>query len=73
MDAAVWAVFQEGYKNGFGSDADHLKTTDDIDLMINAGFTMLTFDPSEYVINEADSLEIPELEKKTETLNWNKL
>ncbi|MCW8848976.1 MAG: tagaturonate epimerase family protein, partial [Melioribacteraceae bacterium] len=73
MDAAVWAVFQEGYKKGFGSDADHLKTTDDIDLMMKAGFTMLTFDPSEFVINEADSLEISELEKKKETLNWNKL
>ena len=70
MDAAVWAVFQEGYKEGFGSDADHLKTTNDIDLMINAGFTMFTFDPSEFVINEADSLEIPELEKTTESLNW---
>ena len=26
MDAAVWAVFQEGYHDGFGADADHLKT-----------------------------------------------
>ncbi|MCB0732762.1 MAG: hypothetical protein KDC88_17195, partial [Ignavibacteriae bacterium] len=30
MDAAIWAVFQEGYKDGFGSDADHLKTKEDI-------------------------------------------
>ncbi len=70
MDAAIWAVFQEGYKKGFGADADHLKTTEDIDLMINAGFTMFTFDPSEFVINEADSLPIPELEEKAKTLNW---
>jgi len=34
MDAAVWAVFQEGYKKGFGADADHLKTVDDIDSMV---------------------------------------
>ncbi len=73
MDAAIWAVFQEGYKSGFGADADHLKTTDDIDLMINAGFTMFTFDPGEFVINEADTLEISELEKKSENLNWDKL
>ena len=73
MDAAVWAVFQEGYKDGFGSDADHLKTNEDIDLMINAGFTMFTFDPSEFVINEADSLNISELEKKAKTLNWSML
>ena len=70
MDAAVWAVFQEGYKNGFGSDADHLKTSADIDLMMKAGYTMLTFDPSEFVINEADSLNITDLEKKTEIINW---
>jgi tagaturonate epimerase len=73
MDAAIWAVFQEGYKDGFGSDADHLKTTEDIDLMINAGFTMFTFDPSQYVINEADSIDIPSLESKAEKLNWNAL
>lgn len=73
MDVAIWAVFQEGYKSGFGSDADHLKTKEDIDLMINAGFTMFTFDPNEYVINEADSLDIPTLESKAETLNWDSL
>ena len=70
MDAAIWAVFQEGYKDGFGADADHLKTTDDIDLMINAGFTMFTFDPSEFVINEADSISIAELEEKVKILDW---
>lgn len=73
MDVAVWAVFQEGYKKGFGADADHLKTTEDIDLMINAGFTMFTFDPGDYVINEADSLTVPELEEKTKELNWSSL
>ncbi|MBK7106037.1 MAG: hypothetical protein IPH62_12210 [Ignavibacteriae bacterium] len=73
MDAAIWAVFQEGYKSGFGADADHLKTIEDIDLMINAGFTMFTFDPGEFVINEADSISIDELEKKSNDLNWEKL
>ncbi len=73
MNAAVWAVFQEGYKNGFGSDADHLKTTADIDLMINAGFTMFTFDPGEHVINEADHLPIDELIKMAEGFSWDSL
>ena len=59
MDAAVWAVMQEGYKGGFGSDADHLKSFDDIDLMLGAGFTMFTFDPSEHVDNEADNYSFP--------------
>jgi hypothetical protein len=73
MDAAIWAVFQEGYKSGFGSDADHLKTTGDIDMMINAGFTMFTFDPREHVINEADILPIDELLKITGSFPWNDL
>lgn len=70
MDAAVWAVFQEGFKKGFGSDADHLKTPEDIDLMIEAGFTMFTFDPGEHVVNEADHLPVEDLMKICEDFNW---
>lgn len=73
MDAAVWAVFQEGYKEGFGSDADHLKTTEDIDLMLGAGFTMFTFDPSEHVDNNADNYDEKTLLQKVKALNWNEL
>lgn len=70
MDAAVWAVFQEGYDKGFGADADHLKTTEDIDLMVKNGFRMFTLDPSEYVINEADHISEAELDTKINNLNW---
>ncbi len=73
MSAAVWAVFQEGYKNGFGADADHLKTTDDIDIMIKAGFTMFTFDSSDFVINEADSLSLEKLSDYLAKINWERL
>ena len=73
MDAAVWAVLQEGYKEGFGSDADHLKTTEDIDLMMKAGYTMYTFDPSDHVNNDADNVSEAELDKIITTLKWDKL
>lgn len=73
MDAAVWAVFQEGYKDGFGSDADHLKTTDDIDMMLHSGFTMFTFDPSEYVDNNADNYNEETLFKMASALPWSEL
>lgn len=53
VDAASWAVFQEGFASGFGADADHLKTAEDIDRYARAGFTMYTFDPSVHVVNEA--------------------
>ncbi len=73
MDAAVWAVFQEGYDKPWGSDADHLKTTSDIDLMARAGFNMFTFDPGDYVDNEADSYSLYELDGKVTEFNWTAL
>ena len=33
MDDATWGIFQEGWREGVGADADHLKTTADIDLV----------------------------------------
>lgn len=73
MDAAVWSVLQEGYKDGFGSDADHLKSYADIDLMLGAGFTMFTFDPSEHVDNEADNYDNSKLNEKVSALPWGDL
>jgi hypothetical protein len=64
MDAASWAALQEGYTAGFGSDADHLKTPADIDRMVAAGFTMFTFDPSAYVVNEAATLPSGDLRRR---------
>jgi hypothetical protein len=71
MDAATWAVFQENYKQGFGADADHLKTTEHIDRMMQAGFTFFTFDPSAYVVNEAAKLPDAELSNRLNSLPWN--
>lgn len=73
LDAASWSVFQSGYWQGFGADADHLKTTDDIDRMVKAGYTMFTIDPSEYVVNEAMNMEIDELRESFNNLSWNDL
>jgi len=73
MDAAVWAVFQEGWHKPWGSDADHLKTTADVDLMMTAGFTMFTIDPSDHVENSADKLPLEELVRKLSALPWEEL
>lgn len=73
MDAAVWAVFQEGYVDGFGADADHLKTEEDIDLTVKNGFKMFTFDPGDYVYNEADLLNEDELDERIKQQDWNGL
>ncbi len=64
MDTATFGVFQENFQRGFGADADHLKTTDDLDVTAAAGFTMFTVDPGDHVDNAAqtDDLRDPRAE-----------
>jgi hypothetical protein len=70
MDAALWAVIQEGWRSGFGADADHLKTPADVNRMAAAGFTMFTIDPGDHVVDAADLMNHPELEAALENLPW---
>lgn len=57
MDCATWGVFQEGFRDGFGSDADHLQKPEDIDATLAAGFTMFTIDPGAHVDDAADTAD----------------
>lgn len=61
MDCATFGALQEGYKDGFGSDADHLQKPEDIDRTVAAGFTLFTIDPGAHVVNEADTMGMDEL------------
>ncbi|MHA6480495.1 tagaturonate epimerase family protein [Paenibacillus sp. strain BS8-2] len=61
LDAAAYAVLQEGYTDGYGADGDHLKKKEDIEYALRLGFTMLTLDCSEHIdgtIGGASSAEI---------------
>ena len=71
MCAAIWAVFQEGYVEGFGADADHLKTIEDINRLVDAGFTMFTFDPSDHVVSGVEKMSDREIDEKIKALPWN--
>ena len=70
MDDAMWGVFQEGWRAGFGADADHLKTADDFDLCAAAGYTFYTVDPGEFVDNSAVSDPPNVLHQKIRHLPW---
>jgi hypothetical protein len=70
MDSATWGVFEEGWREGFGADADHLKTTEDIDATVAAGFTMFTIDPGEHVDNTAETADLAALRAKCQALPW---
>jgi hypothetical protein len=73
FDDALWGVFAEGWRSGFAADADHLKTTEDIDRCMAAGYTYYTFDPGEYVDNTADTAPTTVLHEKFEALPWTEL
>jgi hypothetical protein len=70
MDDATWGVFQEGWRAGFGADADHLKTVNDIDCCVAAGFTFFTVDPGDHVDDAADTDSPATLEAKVQALPW---
>ena len=57
MGAAARALQAEGYANRWGADADHLKTTDDVNATAAAGFVFFTIDPSDHVDIEADACD----------------
>ena len=73
LDDAMWGVFQEGWRDGFGADADHLKTTADTDTFVAAGYTFYTIDPGDHVDNTAATSSYEDLRQKVEILPWDSL
>lgn len=73
IDDAMWGVFQEGWRDGYGADADHLKSPADVERCAAAGYTMFTIDPSEHVDAEADTAPRALLEQKVAALPWRAL
>lgn len=73
LDDATWGVFAEGWMWGFGADADHLKTTTDVDACVAAGYTFYTFDPGEHVDDRAETASAPALRSALDDLPWGDL
>lgn len=73
MDDAAWGVFQKGWRQPWGADADHLKTTEDIDSFYDAGFTFFTIDPGDHVDNAAQHDTLETLREKVQRLPWDRL
>lgn len=53
LDTTCFAVFQEGYRSGFGADGDHLKTEVDVAMALGFGFSMITLDCCNRIDNTA--------------------
>jgi hypothetical protein len=73
MDDATWGIFGEGWREGVGADADHLKTPEDIDGCLVAGFSFFTIDPGDHVDSTADSAEPEALRAAVAALPWPEL
>ncbi len=73
VDEAMWGVFQAGWRDPWGADADHLKTPEDIDRFVAAGYSFFTVDPGEYVDNGADTDSIDVQRGKVDALPWDTL
>jgi hypothetical protein len=61
MRDALEGMRQAGWDGSTGADADHLKTSADVDATAAAGFTFFTIDPSDYVDRHADDYDEPTL------------
>ncbi|WP_163538567.1 tagaturonate epimerase family protein [Gracilibacillus sp. YIM 98692] len=73
LDAASFAVFQEGYKDGYGADADHIKLEEDIEHALNLGFSFLTLDCSEQIRNDVEGATAADINKEYAGLSDDKI
>lgn len=73
MDDAMWGVLESGWQAAWGADADHQKTTADIDQFIAAGYTFFTIDPGDFVDNDAETDDLETLRQKVQNLEWSVL
>ena len=73
VDDAMWGLFQAGWRSPWGADADHLKSVEELEDFVAAGYTLYTIDPGEHVDDEAAASPPAKLERKLEGLPWNRL
>lgn len=73
MDAATWGAFAAGWHEGYGADADHLKTPADVDRCAPHGYTLYTIDPGDHVDSGADAAAGRQLEAALAALPWERL
>jgi hypothetical protein len=73
IDDAVWGAFEAGWTEGFGADADHLKTPADVESCAAEGYTFFTIDPGEHVDGRADAATAADIQAAADLLPWAEL
>jgi hypothetical protein len=70
LDDAMWGAFEDGWREPWGADADHMKTLEDIEPFVTAGYTFFTVDPGDYVDDNAETDDDATLREKATALPW---
>lgn len=70
LNDATWGAFQAGWRGSVGADADHLKTTADVDVCAAAGYSFYTIDPGALVDSAADEAAPAAIREKVAALPW---
>jgi tagaturonate epimerase len=73
LAAAVVGARRSGWSRPFGADADHLKTTADVEAAVAAGFTMFTLDPSDEVVDDVVDWPGSRVRAHFEAADWSGL
>ncbi|MBN1848040.1 MAG: hypothetical protein JW932_05595 [Deltaproteobacteria bacterium] len=73
LDDAMWGAWQEGWRKGYGADADHLKTASQIDTFVESGYTFFTADVGDHLDNKVDRADTATVEAKVAALPWDRL
>jgi hypothetical protein len=70
---ATWGAFQAGWRAPVGADADHLKSTGDVDVTVAAGYSFFTIDPGAHVDDSSNEAPGQALRDKLDALPWPQL
>ena len=73
LDDAKRAVETTKWDAPWGADADHLKSVNELEPFVEAGYTFFTVDPGEHVDNAADADSLEVLKQKIAAFNWDEL
>jgi hypothetical protein len=69
VQSAAWAIFEEGYTDGWGADGDHVKEPYEVEYAIESGCSMITLDATKKIHNEIADLSDEELDAKYNALD----
>ncbi|NDJ54070.1 MAG: hypothetical protein GYB68_13435 [Chloroflexi bacterium] len=73
MTAASFGAFEAGWQAGLGADAHRLRSPEDLNAALNAGFTTFTLDTNDHVDTAAELDDLKTIAFKLMRIDWETL